>query len=251
MLRFLLSPRWIGLALFAGIIASVSVYLGNWQFDRRSERAAENQLVISNLGKPPVALDSVVSPGGVFNSDAEWTPVQISGNYLSELEVTLKYQTRNSGAGVEVVTPLQTDSGAVVLVNRGWMPSSNTTAKPENIEPATTGRVTVTGWLRRNSTAEGQAIRVSEGQVRAISSVGLGEWVGKEMYPGFIDLYEQEPNIDSELKLRPDPDLSGGPHFFYALQWYFFAGLAIFGYFYFAWSEWKTIRGASRQSDQI
>ena len=106
MLRFLLSPRWIGLALFAGIIASVSVYLGNWQFDRRSERAAENQLVISNLGKPPVALDSVVSPGGVLNSDAEWTPVQISGNYLSELEVTLKYQTRNSGAGVEVVTPL-------------------------------------------------------------------------------------------------------------------------------------------------
>ena len=251
MLRFLLSPRWVGLAIFAGIIAGVSVYLGNWQFDRRAERAHENKLVISNLGKDPVILDSVVSPGGEFNSPAEWTPVQVSGVYLSDLEVTLKYQTRSSAAGVEVVTPLQTDTGAVVLVNRGWMPSANTTAKPENIEPAATGRVTVTGWLRRNSTAEGQAIRVSEGQVRAISSIGLGEWVGKEMYPGFIDLIEQEPTIDSELQPRPDPDLSGGPHFFYALQWYFFAGLAIFGYCYFAWSEFKTKRNTSRQRDQI
>lgn len=240
MFRFLISPRWLGLALFAAVLATVSIQLGNWQFDRREERRANNELIREHLGLSPVALDAVSSVGGRLSKNSEWIPVTVSGTYAPELEFTVKYQVRNRQAGVEVVTPLKVDSGGVVLINRGWMPSANTTQRPENIDPPPTGPVTLTGWLRTNSGAEGGAIRVSEGQVRAISTEGVRDWVGQDMYPGYIDLQNQIPPSDSSLQSRPDPDLSGGPHFFYGLQWYFFAGLAIFGYFYFAWSEWRN-----------
>ena len=36
----------------------------------------------------------------------------------------------------------------------------------------------------------------------------------------------------------PD-DKSEGPHFFYGLQWWFFGALAIFGFGYLAYDEWR------------
>ena len=72
----------------------------------------------------------------------------------------LKYQTRDAGAGVDVVTPLVTDAGAAVLVDRGWMPTENSGAARPELPPVTDGQVTVTGWVRRDAT--GGATRVSE-----------------------------------------------------------------------------------------
>jgi len=37
----------------------------------------------------------------------------------------------------------------------------------------------------------------------------------------------------------PD-DTSEGPHFFYGLQWWFFGLLAIFGFFYLLYDEWRN-----------
>ena len=39
------------------------------------------------------------------------------------------------------------------------------------------------------------------------------------------------------------PELNNGPHFFYGLQWWFFGALAIFGFFYLMYDEWRGGRG--------
>jgi len=39
----------------------------------------------------------------------------------------------------------------------------------------------------------------------------------------------------------PD-DTSNGPHFFYGLQWWFFGALAVFGFFYLLWDEFRRRR---------
>ena len=36
------------------------------------------------------------------------------------------------------------------------------------------------------------------------------------------------------------PELNNGPHFFYGLQWWFFGVLAIFGFFYLLYDEWRN-----------
>ena len=42
------------------------------------------------------------------------------------------------------------------------------------------------------------------------------------------------------------PDLGEGPHFFYGLQWWFFGLLAVFGFCYLAYDEWRGGAGRRR-----
>ncbi|MGH3358226.1 MAG: SURF1 family cytochrome oxidase biogenesis protein [Nocardioidaceae bacterium] len=237
MYRFVLTGRWLGFALFVIVLAGVCVRLGNWQFDRHAERKDENAIVREHLGGKPVAIDDVVAPDAdAVPTESEWTTVTATGTYDTEHQVIEKYQTRDS-PGVEIVTPLVTESGTAVLVNRGWMDSPNTTATIENVPPPTDGTVTVTGWIRVDSGAEASAVEPVDGQVRAISSAGIETALPYDAYPGFVNLNQQQPAATGGLDPEPVPDLGQGPHFFYALQWYFFAGLAVFGWFYFAWTE--------------
>ena len=107
------------------------------------------------------------------------------------------------------------------------------------------GTVTVTGWLRQDSGADDNAVEPLDGQVRAISSTGMASSVPYDLVSGYLNLRSQEPPAATSLALEPRPELGQGPHFFYALQWWFFGGLAVFGLFWFAWVELKE-RGLSR-----
>jgi cytochrome oxidase assembly protein ShyY1 len=152
--------------------------------------------------------------------------------------------TRDGAPGVDVVTPLVLPDGTAVLVDRGWMPTDNTGARPDSIAAPPSGAVTVTGWLRPNNGAGRDAVRPNDGQVRAISSAGLSSFVGRELRDGFLNLRSQSPKAAGSLQLEPKPDLGQGPHFFYALQWWFFALLAVSGYVYFAVVEQRERRQA-------
>lgn len=235
--RFVLTPRWLGFALFVILLAGICIQLGGWQFDRLSERRDENAIVREHLGDDPVPIDDVVAPDAdEVPEDSEWRTVTATGTFDAEHQVVEKYQTRDA-PGVEIVTPLVTESGTAVLVNRGWMASENNTADVDDIPPPTKGEVTVTGWIRVDSSAERSAVEPVDEQVRAISSSGIETSLPYDAYPGYVNVTDQQPAATGGLEPEPTPDLGQGPHFFYALQWYFFAGLAIFGWFYFAWTE--------------
>lgn len=220
------------------VLAGVCVRLGNWQFDRLHERQDENALVSKHIDRDPVPIDDVVQPDAdSVPADSEWTPVTATGHYDGERQVVEKYMTRDGVPGVEVITPLVTSSGTAVLVNRGWMEEADSTATVDELPPAPTGKVTLSGWIRVDSGADDRAIEPSDGQVRAISSEGIETALPYGAYPGYVNRLSQQPPADDRLDPEPTPDLGQGPHFFYAMQWYFFAILAVFGWFYFAWTE--------------
>ena len=63
------------------------------------------------------------------------------------------------------------------------------------------------------------------------------------LYRGFLDLATQSPRASTHLAAVELPDdTSNGPHFFYGLQWWFFGALAIFGFFYLLWDEFRQRR---------
>lgn len=230
------------------LLAGVCVQLGMWQFERLDERTDENAIVKEHLDKEPVPIDDVIGPeDDEVPVDNEWTPVTVSGTYDPEHQVVEKYQTRDSGPGVEIVTPLVTDAGTAVLVNRGWMESENNTASVDEIPAPEDGQVTVTGWLRVDSGADAGAVEPSDGQVRAVSSEGIETALPYDAFPGYVNVTAQELAPASPLEPEPRPDLGQGPHFFYGLQWFFFATLAVFGWFYFAWTEARP-RSARRNN---
>jgi cytochrome oxidase assembly protein ShyY1 len=135
-----------------------------------------------------------------------------------------------------------------LLVDRGWLATSNQGfTDPSQVPAPPAGRVTITGWVRRD--ASGGSAQVVNGSTRSISSAQIQPAIGIPVYGGFVDLLTETPRADTPLVPADPPDLSNGPHFFYALQWWFFGLLAMFGFGYLAWEE-ATGRAELRRAQQ-
>jgi hypothetical protein len=88
---------------------------------------------------------------------------------------------------------------------------------------------------------------VVNASTRAVSSTEIETAIGVPTYGGFVQLLSESPKPSTPLAKADPPDLSNGPHFFYALQWWFFGILGLFGYGYLAWEE-ATGRAARRRT---
>ena len=234
MYRFLLQRRWLGFLLLVVVVAAGCVRLGLWQLERFNQRQADNARVASYVEDEPVPVEEVLSGAQSVPSSLEWRRVSAEGTYDEAGQVIVRYQSREGSRGVEVVTPLVTSSGTAVLVDRGWIAGDAVSAA--DVPAAPPGTVIVTGWLRSDSQADAAATRPQQGQVRAISSAGIASTLDYPLYPGYVALTQQVP-AETRLEPAPPPDVGQGPHFFYGLQWFFFAALAVFGWLYFAWVE--------------
>ena len=240
-MRFLLSRRWLLFAVGVAALAWLTSQLGQWQFHRLDERRAENRLVAHNLDQPPVQLDDLMRVGAEPSSSHEWREVTLHGTWDDAHTIVVKYQTRDSGAGVDVVTPLVTESGNAVLVDRGWLATANNGATRPKLPPAQSGPVTVLGWVRVDGT--GGSTEVTDLSTRAISSRAAAKVVPYPLYGGFVDLHTESPTPAKRLGATELPDdKSEGPHFVYGLQWWFFSALAIFGFGYLVYDEWERAR---------
>lgn len=227
----MLNRRTILLTLGAFALAALCVRLGFWQWHRMEHKKHEQAVIERHHRADPVEIQSVLRPGRAVTDDAEWTRVTATGRFDPRREVTVKFTTRDGKAGADVVTPLVLANGSALLVDRGWLATENTNARPTNIPPPPSGRVTVEGWLRPDNQAGDNAVVPVDGQVRAIASHGLERYVGRDLLPGFINL--QKPRI-AGLAPEPRPHVGHALNFFYALQWWFFAGLALIGPFWFS-----------------
>ena len=243
--RFLLSRRWIGLALFVVALSALCVRLGFWQWHRMEHKQHLESLVRTHLSQEPVKLSTLVEVGRPVAPDDEWTRVEATGRFDAKHQVTVKFTTRDGVAGADVVTPLVMADGTAVLVDRGWMPTANDAARPRNIPVPPTGRVTINGWLRPDNGAGRNAVVPFQGQVRAVASHGMQKYVGRTLLPGFIN--QQQPRAVG-LQPEPRPSISHALNFFYAWQWWFFSGLALFGYFWFARAEARENQSAQARA---
>lgn len=245
MYRFLLSPRWIGFAVFVLLLAAVCTRLGFWQMHKLDLRLDRNDIITGHFDDEPRSLTDVLPAGTEVDRRSEWTRVTAVGTYDLEHQLTVKFTTRDGAPGADVVTPLVMADGSAVLVDRGWIETDNNVTRPDVPEPPS-GEVTIMGWLRQDNGAGSSAVRPRKGQIRAISSEALAEFVPYELSNGYVNLQKQTPAPATSLAAEPKPELGQGPHFFYALQWWFFALLAVVGYFWFARAEAKERRNPSR-----
>ena len=236
-LGFLVSRRWILFGLVVALLAWGAWWLGEWQFHRLEERKDRNALIERNEQAPVAPVDDVLAPDRSVAAGDEWRVVSATGRYAVEDTVVVRYRTRDGASGVDVVVPLETATGPSLLVDRGWMPSDNRGADEVDVPAPPSGEVTVTGWVRVDAT--GDSTVVSDGSTRAISSARIGEALDREVYGGFVELKSEDPPPAESLQPAELPELDNGPHFFYGLQWWFFGVLAIVGFAYLAFDEWR------------
>lgn len=218
--------RWALLIVFVALLGVAFVSLGNWQLDRLAQRKERNATTITNEQKPVQPYEQVFTHP-ITDAD-QWQRVQARGTFDADHQFVVRYRSNGGADGYEVVTPLRTASGAV-LVDRGFIPLERGTRIPSVAPAPPSGEVTVVGHVRRNERGRRAATAPAGNQVRLINSDAIAVTLPYEIEPGYIGLLTVQPEQQGGFQPIQLPDLSEGPHFWYAVQWFLFTAIGVAG----------------------
>ena len=234
--------RWIAMGLFAAVLATVFVMLGQWQLRRLDERRENNAVVEAHRALPVVSYDEVMT--GTIDDADQWYRVTATGTYTGE-QFQVRYRSLDGAYGSEAVAVLDTTQGESLLINRGFLvrqpgyPDGGLPAPPEG---------DVTGFVRRNDRGDEGAMTPHENQIRLISSEALGTALGRDLVNGYVALLESTPSETDVLRPLGEPDLDEGPHLSYALQWFAFTLIGVVGMVVLVRADLRDRREARGQS---
>jgi cytochrome oxidase assembly protein ShyY1 len=227
-LRFLTSRQWVVRIVGGLVLATAFVLLGLWQLDRNEQRQERNAAIQAGLDRPPAPIEDVLSVGEPVVAGDEWRTVQVSGRYDGAGQLALRLRPQGGQAGIHVLTPFVTGSGAVVLVDRGFLATSGADV-PELPAPPS-GEVEVVGRVRSGEEGGGRTGDPSTGMIRYVDLDVLAPAMTGPLYGGWLELVDQDPPADGSLALVPPPELESGPHLSYAIQWFAFAVIGVGGF---------------------
>jgi surfeit locus 1 family protein len=231
----LLRPRALLGHLLVLAVAATCVALGFWQLDRLGQVRDHNARLAERLVAEPVDLTALTAPDEVDDADLEFRRAVVTGVYRPDEEVLQRGQQDPRGQqGYHVLTPLELESGAVVLVRRGWVPTGlDTPPVAEAAPPA--GAVRVSGVLERPVPQPGFGPQdPEEGRLQRVfhpDTERLDRQVTGDLLPIVLRVEEQQPAIEGEFPvLLERPVLDEANHRSYAVQWFTFAALALVTY---------------------
>ena len=235
-LRKMFTRKWILTTLLILLGAALCIRLGIWQLDRLDGRRAFNAHYLSVRAMPPLDLNADTTSD---LASMEYRAVTVRGEYDFSNQVALLNQYHEGLLGYHLLTPLLLPDGRAVLVERGWIPAE--------------GSGTPEGWTRFDEAAPAQV----QGVMRlGVAKAPFGGRADPTLAPGqtrldfwnfiiFERLAAQIPYPILPIYIQPNPDpadteppipsqpeieLTEGPHFGYALQWFSFAAIMLVGY---------------------
>ena len=239
--RFALTWHWVRYLVLAIVFALVCVGLCLWQLDRRNTALEELARIDNNYSADPVPLGDALPELDSFDIDQKWTPVTMTGTYLSADQLLVRNRPYNSGPGFEVLTPLLLADGSVFIVDRGGLPTGLEQDSPDEIPAAPAGEVTVTARLKPGEpTLPGRS--APEGQIASIQLDDIAAMIDEPVYTGAYGLMATEDPAPAERpQASTKPARDEGPHLSYAFQWLVFALFGFLGLGYGLRQEYRRI----------
>lgn len=232
MLRALRQPKWIVAAAFVVAVAAVCIWLGLWQLDRLDQRQLLNAIGKERIEAEPVSLATLLAEAEGDLESLQYRRVFVIGAFNPSEEMLIRSRVHLGQAGFHVITPLVTEDGWAVLVNRGWVPLSMDTT-PVEARPET-GKQRVEGWMQLTQTRPALGPEDLPGEQVVFNRVDLGrmsEQISHNLAPVYIVASGGEDNDLPALVDPPDFD-DEGPHLAYAIQWFGFAAVALIGFYF-------------------
>ncbi|WP_308220899.1 SURF1 family protein [Microbacterium sp. CIAB417] len=224
--------RWTAYVAVAIAFAIACVFLSNWQFARNGERAAQLALVERNYDADAVPLDEML-PSDQLDPESEWHPVVVVGEYVPEQQTVVRNRPHGGTSAFEVLTPLRTSDGRVLIVDRGWIPPAESGDGPSAIPAPPTGTVSVVVRLRAPEALPTSGRTAPAGQVPTINLPLVAETTGPTTLTSAYGVLVSESPAVAEMPYALDaPSEDPGPHLSYAVQWILFAvmGFVFIGY---------------------
>ena len=62
-------------------------------------------------------------------------PVTVTGQYAASGQLLVRGRALNTAQGMEVLVPFRVDGGAILLVDRGWVPNGDQAADLPTVPP--------------------------------------------------------------------------------------------------------------------
>jgi surfeit locus 1 family protein len=223
-------PRSLALLALLLVLAALAAAgfgaLGVWQVHRLAWKEALIARVDRHLH---AALVAAPGPGqwGALTRDAdEYRRVQAQGRFAYDREALVRALT-TLGTGYWVLTPLRTDGGEWLLVNRGFVPSDLKQRVPHGPE-----RASVTGLLRFSEPG---------GTLLQHNDPALGRWYSRDVgaiaragqlagavAPYFVDA---QAGAGADPAGWPRPGLTvvhfNNDHLVYAVTWFTLAAMML------------------------
>lgn len=214
--------RW-GLLVVAFITACW--FLSQWQFDRQAEVVAKNKLIEANYNAESVDIADVLKPNQLWDSNLEYRSISVKGQYLPEQSFLVRNRPLNAYPGFLQLVAFRTDAGAVIWVERGWLPTGSVSDTPDDV-PMVDGQARTLELRLRP--AEPQLDRTAPaGQLSSIFLEKISLYVVGDVYTqSYGRLVSESPALPTGEKIAK-PNLSEGNHLSYALQWILFGLMAI------------------------
>ena len=225
----------LGAVVFAVLFAGFSA-LGVWQVQRLAWKQELIRQVDARIHAAPVAAPP---PDQVVTRQADqYRRVVVSGRFDHQHEALVKAVT-DLGPGFWVMTPLTTDRGFTVLINRGFVPSER--QKPaERAAAQVEGETTVVGLLRLTE-PDGGFLRANDPAgdrwfSRDVAGIAKARGFSSPVAPYFIDA-DATPNPGGWPRGGLTVVRFANSHLIYALTWFGLALMSAAGFVLFAREE--------------
>ncbi len=256
-------PKWQRYAMTGLGVALVvlGVALGQWQLSRAEQKQMLQNQLTQQAQLPvlqfdqPANLPSSLPSAQLLQNQTRWMhrKIQLTGHWLLNKTIFLENRQMDGRVGFFVVTPLQLDSQAVILVQRGWVARHflHRTQLPDVPTPST--KQTIHGRLAPppSKLLILDASKKEIGNIRLnIDPQALGKEWGTTVLPmSVLQLDENAPPPISESTFTSNPtphpnpaqlkrhwhrpDLGIDKHHGYAFQWFALALLVL------CWMIWQ------------
>jgi cytochrome oxidase assembly protein ShyY1 len=224
-LALLVRPRFWPGHLAMVVCVAIAAGLGLWQYDAWHQHRSDAARDLAD--DPPVALGTVITGDSAFPGRSVGRPVTFAGHWLGG-NIYVADRVLDGRRGYWVVTALVVDgTQSAVPVVRGWSPNPSL--------PAPTGNASVTGWLEPTEGSGPLDQDPHDDVIPTMRIASLVEYVDADLYSGFViaeHISTQEGLPYVPAVSRPGVSaFTGLRNLFYAVEWWFFGGFALFVWF--------------------
>lgn len=228
--------RWVQTLAVAALVAAVCAAAGLWQWSRHTDRSAAIAQVEAGYNAAPVPVAELLRLDTELPQESLWRPATVVGHYLQDAEVLLRNRPVSGQPGFHVLTPLVIEegelAGAVLVVDRGWVPTGGDGSGDVELPPAPRGTTEVVVRLRPGEPPS--ARQAPAGQVQAIAVDQVREasraaWPDRVIADAYGAVATEDGVPPTGLGALPRPSTDPGSHLSYAFQWFVFAVGAVVG----------------------
>ena len=222
--------KLIGFTIFALAAFALLIGLGVWQLQRLQWKQGLIAEIETRTKAPPTSLSEAVALARK-GDDPSYLHVRVAGRFENDKERHL-YAIAEGAPGWHLITPLTTDDGTVVLVDRGFVPD---TMKEQATRPQSLidGETSVTGLVRLPETqgtfTPNTEIERDRWYYRDLDGMARSMFADKppNLAPFFLEAEESGPPGSWPRGGQTRLDLPNN-HLQYALTWFLLAlGLVV------------------------